>query len=107
MQKRIMIFLVCLSITVLLSGCGAMVMAPGTGFLYTEVKAPLTATSNSASSKVGTSQCTSILGLICTGDASIQTAAKNAGITRIHHVDYKNKSILGIYAELTVTVYGD
>ena len=41
------------------------------------------------------------------GDASIQTAAREAGITRIHHVDYQAKSYVGIYTIYTVIVYGD
>ena len=84
-----------------------MAVAPVTGFWYTEVKAPGTATSNPSYSKVGTATCTSLLGLVATGDASIETAAKSAGITKIHHVDYQSKSILGIYAEFTVVVYGE
>jgi hypothetical protein len=45
--------------------------------------------------------------LIATGDASIDSAAKSAGIKTIHHVDYQSKSILGLYAEFTVIVYGE
>ncbi len=90
----------------LLSSC-AYVMAPATGFVYTDVQAPLAVTSNEGSSKVGSAQITSILGIVATGDASIQAAAKSAGITKIHHVDYKATNILGIYGEYTVLVYGE
>ncbi|MFC1713484.1 TRL-like family protein [Candidatus Poribacteria bacterium] len=96
-----------LLLAVVLAGCGAYATAPVTGFAYTEVKGPGMATSNPISSKVGTATCTSILGLIAQGDASIETAAKSAGITKIHHVDYQSKSILGLYAEFTVVVYGE
>ena len=41
------------------------------------------------------------------GDASIQTAAREAGITRIHHVDYQMKSYVGLYTIYTIIVYGD
>jgi hypothetical protein len=91
----------------LLAGCAAMSAAPVTGFIYSDVKAPLTATGASGAAKVGTSTCTSILGLIAQGDASIETAAKSAGITKIHHVDYHSTSILGVYATFTTTVYGE
>ena len=90
-----------------LSGCAAMAVQPATGFLYSDVKAGMTATSNVGASKVGTATAQSILGLICTGDASIEAACKKAGIKRIHHVDYHSKCILGLYAEYTVYVYGD
>jgi len=32
---------------------------------------------------------------------------ENGGITKIHHVDYKTEVVLGIYAKLTVIVYGE
>jgi len=90
----------------LLSSC-AFVAAPTTGVLYTDVKAPLAVTSNSGSSKVGTGEITSILGIVSTGDASIESAAKSAGITKIHHVDYEAMSVIGVYAKYTVMVYGE
>lgn len=87
-------------------GC-AYALAPVTGFVYSDVKGPMSATSNSGFSKVGTAEATSILGWVATGDASIQTAMRNGGITKIHHVDYYSRSILGVYAVFTVTVYGE
>jgi hypothetical protein len=91
----------------ILAGCAAYTMSPATGFLYTDVKGPYMATSNSGGAKVGTAICTSILGLVATGDASIETAMKNGGITKVSHVDYHSTGILGIYATFTVTVYGE
>jgi hypothetical protein len=91
----------------LIAGCAAYAVAPVTGFVYTDVKGPMTATSNPGGEKVGTAICTSILGLVAQGDASIETAARNGGITKIHHVDYHSTSILGIYATFTTTVYGE
>jgi hypothetical protein len=88
------------------AGC-AMSAAPVTGFIYTDVQGPVAATGNSGASKVGIASCQSILGWVATGDASIETAAKGAGITKIHHVDYYSQSILGIWAKFTVKVYGE
>ena len=91
-----------------LTGCAAYSTSPVTGVLFTDVKAPVTATaSEDAALKSGSAAVTSVLGLIATGDASIETAAKNGRITKIHHVDYSSKSWLGIYAVYTVTVYGE
>jgi hypothetical protein len=56
---------------------------------------------------MGTSVATSILGLIATGDASIEAAAKAGGISKIHHVDYQAMSILGLYSTFTTVVYGE
>jgi len=92
--------------TLLLSSC-AVVKSPLTGVWYTDVKAPVTATSNSNSSKVGSAEATSVLGIIATGDASIDAAAKSAGITKIHHVDGHSTSILGFFATYKIYVYGE
>lgn len=87
-------------------GC-AMVVAPVTGGVYTDLKAPVTATSNTGSAKVGTGECTSILGWFATGDCSISAAMKNGNITKIHHVDHDAMSVLFIYAKYTIKVYGE
>lgn len=104
MKKVISLLLL---IPIVLTGCMATAVSPVSGILVTDVKGPLTATDLPNYSKVGTASCFSILGLVGVGDASIDTAAKNAGITKIHHVDYKSFSILGILAQYTVYVYGD
>ena len=89
-----------------LMGC-AMVVAPVNGGLYTYLKAPVTATSNTGSAKVGTGECTSILGVIATGDCSIAAAMKNGNITKIQHVDHDAMSIIWLYAKYTIRVYGE
>lgn len=102
------LLLVIFLIAPLVSGCAATARSPVTGGLYTNVDAPVTATSNVAEGeyKVGEASATSVLGLVATGDASIQAAMENGGITEIYHVDYETQSILGLYAEYTVMVYG-
>ncbi len=100
-------FFILVAVAFLLSSCGAYVASPVTGFIYTDLKAPLMATSNPVASKVGTAEATSILGIVATGDASIEAAAKKAGITRISHVDYEASSVLGVFAKFTVYVYGE
>ena len=47
------------------------------------------------------------MGFYAVGDASVETAAKNGGITKIHHVDYETQSILGVIADYTTVVYGN
>jgi len=91
----------------LLSSCAVSSVAPVVGSIYTDVKAPLAVTSNTGASKVGTAYAESILGIIATGDASIEAAARQGGIQSIRHVDYKATSILGLYAKYTVYVYGE
>ncbi len=90
----------------MLSSC-AMVQAPVGATMFTKVNAPLAVTGNQGASKVGKAECKSILGIIATGDCSIQAASQKAGITSIHHVDYEASNILGIIAKFTVVVYGE
>jgi len=105
-MRKIIFTLLALTSACFLVGC-ATVASPLVGVIYTDVKAPVTATDNSGSSKVGSSTASSILGLFAIGDASIQTAAKSAGIKKIQHVDYHSTGILGIYSTFTVDVYGE
>ena len=108
MRRCIALAVVALFALSLVAGCGAYSASPVTGFLFTDVQAPAGITDNaSRSPKVGTSYCTSILGLIGTGDASIKAAMADGGITKIHYVDYHSVNYLGIYAKFTVTVYGE
>ena len=81
--------------------------APVVGGIFTDVKDGLAVTGNAGSSKVGTAEVKGYVGLVALGDASIQTAAREAGITRIHHVDYQTKSYVGVYTIYTIIVYGD
>lgn len=83
------------------------VKSPVVGGVYTDVKDGLAVTGNAGSSKVGTAEVKGYVGVVAMGDASIQTAAREAGITRIHHVDYQSKSYVGVYTIYTIIVYGD
>ncbi len=88
-----------------MTSCGA-VKSPVGGFAYMDVKDGLAVTSNTGSSKVGTATAKGYAGVYAAGDASIEAAAKNGGITSIHHVDYHSTSILGIINTYTTVVYG-
>lgn len=104
-----------MAILLTLGMCGAILSScmiiqnpiPAIGLLYSEYTAPVTATSNPNSFKKGEAEVMSILGLVAVGDASIETAAKNGGITKIHHIDHKTWNILGIYGKYTTIVYGE
>jgi len=106
MKKYLLIIGLFASVSLLSSGC-AVVSSPVLGIVYTSVKAPVAVTSNDVGTKVGTGEATSILGIAATGDASIQTAARNAGITKISHVDYESFNVLGLFARITIYVYGE
>lgn len=107
-MKNLSLFAAVAMLFVFTSGCMAMTTrAPLTGFLYTDTKAGEEVTSNSGASKTGTACAQSILGLVATGDASVSTAARSAGITKIAYVDGKSTNILGIVATYCTEVYGE
>jgi hypothetical protein len=96
-----------LLLALMLGGC-ATAAAPVNGVIWSNVKAPLTATASAEEpQRVGRASVRSILGVYASGDASIQTAARNGGITEIHHVDYESQSFFGVLSEFTVVVYGN
>lgn len=93
--------------TVAMVGCISPVGAPIMGWIYTGVKGPGYAIDQSVGfSRVGQSEAQAII-CVATGDASVNTAARSVGITKIHHVDVEYMSILGIYGKVTTTVYGE
>jgi hypothetical protein len=89
----------------LFTGCATIYPS---GAIYTNVQLPMQVTDNAGTPmKTGTAQATSILGLVATGDASIEAAKKNGNITKVYHVDWDAMNVLGIYGRYTVTVYGE
>lgn len=106
MKKSIMSVTAFAACTLMLTSCAA-VSSPVVGALYTSAKAPVAVTSNTVGTKVGTASATSVLGIVGTGDASIEAAAKSAGIKKISHVDYEATNVLGLYSQFTTIVYGE
>ncbi|MGH7145447.1 MAG: TRL-like family protein [Planctomycetota bacterium] len=86
-----------------MSGC--IVAAPAQGSIFTQVSYDGAVGSGTGTS-MGMSQCTSILGLVATGDASISAAMANGKITEVSHVDHKAFEVLGIYGVYETDVYG-
>ncbi|MDT3739565.1 MAG: TRL-like family protein [Candidatus Kapabacteria bacterium] len=94
MKLKILVSAVVLSIVAFLSSCSLTL--------------PVAATSNAVGSKVGTATATGYLGILFfDADASIQTAAKNGGISKISTVDVKMSNILGIIVSYETIVTGD
>ena len=96
--------LVAVACAAMLTGCASV--AP-VGVLYTEMTLPLDATSADGGSKEGEAVCTTVLGLIATGDCSLETARSNGGITTVTHADWHTSNILGLIGTYTLTVYGE
>lgn len=85
---------------------GCTFVSPVNGSLYTDVTAGTGVGPAAGSSKKGTATITSILG-VAVGDASLEAAMKNGGVTKVHHIDTHARNILGVYAEYTLIVYGE
>lgn len=78
------------------------------GLTSCSVTVPVNATSNPVGSKVGSASTTSIFGLFFDGgDASIRTAAKKGGISKISTVDFKATNYLFIVGMYETIVTGE
>jgi hypothetical protein len=89
----------------LVTGCATVYPR---GVIYTELKLPVIATGEiGREMKIGTAECRSVMGIMATGDASIATAMKNGGITKVYYVDWQVENILGLIGKYKVTVYGE
>jgi hypothetical protein len=101
--------LVCASIVgaaLMLGGCAT---SQPVGWGVTQVKLPQAVGDGAVKQgmKKGVSECKSYLAIVAAGDASIEAAAKNGGITKIQFVDWEADNILGIIGTYKCTVYGE
>ena len=94
-----------LGLASVLAGC-AMARTPVTGFGYSDVQSSVAATSNQAGNRVGEACSSSILGIVATGDSTIEAARRNGGITQITSVDDSATSYVGVYAKYCTIVRG-
>ena len=80
------------------------------GCLYSHVVAPLSTDLNRTSlgSKTGRASTHSVLWLVSWGDAGVAAAARNGGLSTVHHMDVEIRNVLfGLYTKETTIVYGD
>ena len=88
-----------------LTGCMG-VASPVSGWAYTEAKWDGQALPGPAGTKEGKACATSILAMVATGDASLEAAKANGGITQVSMVNHSSKNILGIFGEYCTIVKG-
>lgn len=94
MLKKFKLFVAVLSLGAMLTSCSLTL--------------PVNATSNEVGAKVGTAKATGYLGfLFIDADASIQSAAKNGGISKISTVDVKMSNFLGLVVSYETIVTGE
>lgn len=105
-MKKVLMFFGIVSVAVLMSSCASLGLG---GMVYEGITVPHSVTSNTISdnTKVGKSNYISVLGIVAVGDGGVNTAAKNAGIKKISHVDEQKTSILGVFTKSETIVYGE
>jgi len=93
----------------LLSTSGCAIASGGNAFasggIFSGYKSPGQVGAAQAA-KAGEACMSSILGLVATGDASIEAAKKAGGITQVAHVDHEQFSVIGVYATTCTIVHG-
>lgn len=106
-MKKKLLYISAIACVLSLSGCATYTPQ---GIVYTKVKgAPTSAevNDNIKAEKIGEACVKSILGIVATGDMSVENAAKNGDITKVRSVNYKAESVLGIVGNYCTIVKGE
>lgn len=97
-MKKLIIVLLC----VLLTGCATYI--PIGGF-YVQGKQGIQ-DNNEPGSKEGRACMNSYLSFVAVGDASVEAAKRNGGITKVSTIDYEVNNVLGFMGEYCTVVTG-
>ena len=90
---------------ILLSGCQAPYSG---GMIYSNYNAPVDVRDNAtACDKRGESQMVNLFGMFAVGDAGVEAAKANGGISKVGNVDINYQSLLGIFGKTTTVVCGE
>jgi len=89
------------------AGCLSAPFQPPTGFI-SNYSAPLSTEGNlKAGSKTGKAEAVCVLGIVATGDCSLDTAIRNGGLKSVSYADYEYLNVLGIYRRVILKAIGD
>lgn len=77
------------------------------GFLYSDVKEPVSATASNNYTKSAEGSNYGILGLVGIGDSGVEKIAKSANIKTVKFVDKRTLWITPLFQMETFKVYGD
>ena len=113
-MKKLMV-LVCAVWMMGTAGCAmitpnTVVGTPTSGWVYSDVQYPHPRTevvNKGVGSKRGTAMLRNYVGLVAVGDASIEAAMRDGGITQVYTVDHHLMSVLGVYVEWTTIATGE
>jgi hypothetical protein len=90
----------------LLSGCAIAASPVGNGQIYTHVHGPVASGPATSSAKSGRACAMNYVGMVAMGDASIDAAKKEGGISNVASVDHDSFTVLGVYARFCTVVRG-
>lgn len=99
----------CFMVVVLvpLSAC-AYALSPVSSGIYGKVQGPIAATGESQpATKMGRACAKSVLGIVASGDASIDAAKRAGSITTVSSVDFESTNVLFLYATFCTIVRGN
>jgi len=77
------------------------------GLLYSGGTTGISTNNNVQPTKTGKACMLSILALVASGDASIEKAKAEGGITKVASVDYNAFNVLGVYGKYCTIVKGE
>ena len=87
-------------------GCAIVASPVGNGAAYTQVRGPITTGAETGPTKSGKACAANYLGFVAIGDASIDAAKKNAGVSSISTVDHSSFGVLGFYSSFCTIITG-
>jgi hypothetical protein len=93
-----------IAVSLFLTSCAST--GPTGGLIYHDIKYGIDATTNVEATKKGQACQTSILGMVGFGDASIETAKKENGITKVATIDANSTSVLWFYNKYCTVITG-
>lgn len=96
---------VAIGLTLAVAGCANVAGPTQAGLAF--YKAPLDVGTTTKAGKRGEACAQNILGAVAWGDASIDSAKRNGGITQVATVEYLPTRVLGYYAKFCTVVHGD
>ncbi len=107
-MRKLMAVAVLCGLVGMMVGCYSAPVMPPIGAIYSGIEAPLSTefSGQSANLRSGEASSSSILGLIATGDCSIEAAAAEGGLSTVEYCDYKYTNVFGVYQKFTVVAYG-
>ncbi|MHC4945821.1 MAG: TRL domain-containing protein [Planctomycetota bacterium] len=106
-MKNLTLLLVAVLSLSLFTGCVLPMASPVYAPIIADAQGPLMLNGAGGDcSKMGTSEAMGII-IFSSGNASIKKAMENGGITKVHHVDFKVLSVLGLYTKWETIVYGE